>query len=115
MEYFVVYRAALRSGLYLTALNHHLTARETAYTVRDCGAKALVISGRMARVATELLAQTPAVAVQLAMGATVDGHDNYEAAIATASPGARLTSRSVRSCSTHPALVAPPRPTRRHA
>ena len=40
-----VYWAALRSGLYITAVNHHLSPAEAAYIVNDCGAKALVVSG----------------------------------------------------------------------
>lgn len=46
-----VYWAAQRSGLYVTAVNHHLSAPETAYIVRDCGAKALVVSGGVAGLA----------------------------------------------------------------
>ncbi|MEU5690076.1 acyl-CoA synthetase [Streptomyces venezuelae] len=42
-----VYWAAMRSGLYLTAVNHHLRADEAAYIVRDCGAGALVVSGSL--------------------------------------------------------------------
>ena len=41
---FEVYWAAQRSGLYITAVNHHLTADEVTYIVRDSGAKALVVS-----------------------------------------------------------------------
>ena len=43
-EAYEVYWAALRSGLYITAVNHHLSASEAAYIVDDCGAKALVVS-----------------------------------------------------------------------
>ena len=39
-----VYWAALRSGLYLTVVNWHLTPSEAAYVVNDCGAKVLVAS-----------------------------------------------------------------------
>jgi len=41
---FEVYWAALRSGLYLTAVNCHLTADEAAYIIGDCGARVLVVS-----------------------------------------------------------------------
>ena len=44
-ECFVIYWAALRSGLYLTAVNFHLTAAEVAYIVDDCGAKVLIADG----------------------------------------------------------------------
>ncbi|MEV8022841.1 AMP-binding protein [Streptomyces sp. NPDC086554] len=49
------YWAALRSGLYLTAVNHHLTADEAAYIVRDCGAKALIVSGSLAELGASVL------------------------------------------------------------
>ncbi|MGW0734979.1 acyl-CoA synthetase [Streptomyces sp. NPDC002851] len=51
----VVYWAALRSGLYLTAVNHHLTADEVAYIVRDCGAKLLVHSTDLSELAVDAL------------------------------------------------------------
>ncbi len=43
---FEVYWAALRSGLYITAVNWHLTAAEAAYIVDDCEATILVASGQ---------------------------------------------------------------------
>ena len=45
------YWAALRSGLYLTALNIHLSDDEQIYIVRDCGAKVLIVSAAMADLA----------------------------------------------------------------
>src|SRR5690242_16905910 len=47
-EAYEVYWAALRSGLYVTAVNHHLSAPEAAYIVEDCGAKAMVVSAAKA-------------------------------------------------------------------
>src|SRR5512139_1956315 len=41
LEVFGIYWAALRSGLYVTAINHHLSADETAYVVNDCEAEVL--------------------------------------------------------------------------
>src|SRR6202046_1197630 len=41
---FEVYWAAMRSGLYITAVNHHLAAGEIAYIVADSGASALIVS-----------------------------------------------------------------------
>src|SRR6478752_5823285 len=43
-EAYEAYWAALRSGLYITAVNHNLSAEEVSYIVRDCGAKALLVS-----------------------------------------------------------------------
>ncbi len=50
----VVAWAALRSGLYLTPVNWHLTADEAGYVIRDCMAKWLVISPGVGDVAAEL-------------------------------------------------------------
>ena len=47
-ETYEVYWAALRSGLYITAVNHNLSAGEASYIVTDCGAKALVVSAAKA-------------------------------------------------------------------
>ncbi|MGH4030163.1 acyl-CoA synthetase [Actinomycetota bacterium Odt1-20B] len=74
-----VYWAALRSGLYLTAVNHHLTADEAAYIVRDCGADALVYSGSLSELAAGVQEVAP-VAERLCFD---DG--TYDAALAAAS------------------------------
>lgn len=39
-----IYWAAMRSGLYLTAVNHNLTPAEVAYIVNDCSARALIVA-----------------------------------------------------------------------
>ncbi|MBL7499354.1 acyl-CoA synthetase [Frankia sp. CNm7] len=94
---FEVYWAALRSGLYVTPVNHHLSPDEVAYIVDDCGAAALVVSTRHAGLAASIVAATPRVrrrfvfrsagdAPEAAGGLT--GHDDYEAALA-AVPAAR--------------------------
>jgi acyl-CoA synthetase (AMP-forming)/AMP-acid ligase II len=43
-RYFEVVWAALRSGLYYTPINCHLTADEVAYIVENCGARSVVTS-----------------------------------------------------------------------
>ena len=74
-----VYWAALRSGLYLTAVNHHLTADEAAYIVRDCGARVLIVSGTLGELADSVAQLLPGAALRLDDG-------SYEAALAAASP-----------------------------
>jgi len=49
---FEVFWAAMRSGLYLTAINFHLNPDEASYIVNDCAAKALITSTQMATIAT---------------------------------------------------------------
>ncbi len=84
-DVFVTYWAAVRSGLYITAVNHHLSVPEAAYIVDDCGAEVLVVSADKAELAEGLVEATPKVRRRLAYGGSVAGHDSYEDAIAAAS------------------------------
>jgi long-chain acyl-CoA synthetase len=82
-----VYWAAQRSGLYVTAVNHHLSAPEAAYIVRDCGAKALVVSAGVAGLAAAVEDHVD-VPVRLAFGGEIPGassYEDYDAALATVS------------------------------
>ena len=85
-EVFEVYWAALRSGLYVTGINNHLTPAEAAYVARDCGARVLVASAGVRELATALVELTPEITLRLAYGGEIAGHDDYEKALATASP-----------------------------
>src|SRR6478735_5512431 len=75
-ETYEAYWAALRSGLYITAVNHNLSAEEATYIVRDCGAKALLVSPARSELAANLDID---VATVLTFGA------DYEEALAAAS------------------------------
>ncbi|WP_174185722.1 acyl-CoA synthetase [Nocardia barduliensis] len=81
-----VYWAALRTGLYITAVNRHLSPSEISYIVNDCGARALIVSAGLADAAEQIVAQTPAVEIRLAFGGHVPGYKSYEDARAAASP-----------------------------
>lgn len=83
---FEVYWAALRSGLYMTAVNTHLTADEAAYIVNDCGAKVVVVSAALRPLAEQVVALTPEVQLRLAYGGEVAEHSSYDEALATGSP-----------------------------
>src|SRR5437879_11808846 len=48
---FEVFWAAMRSGLYVTPVNHNLAPDEVAYIVNDSGALALVVSAAKAELA----------------------------------------------------------------
>ena len=76
--------AALRSGLYITAINSHLTAEEVAYIVGDCEAQAFVTSQAMAAVATAVPweDELPKVSVRLMVDGTAPGFASYEEATA---------------------------------
>jgi len=85
-EVFDVYWAAHRSGLYITAINHHLTAGEVAYIVNDSGARALIVSAELREMAGEVVGQIATLDVLLAFGGAVPGFGCYEDALATAGP-----------------------------
>ena len=82
---FEVYWAAMRSGLYITAVNFHLSPDEVAYIVSDSGAKALIVSAGQAATSAAILGSTPGVALRLAFGGPVAGYDSYPDALAAAS------------------------------
>ena len=83
LEVYGIYWAALRSGLFVTAINHHLSPDEVAYVVNDCGAKVLLVSADLAALGTAIVDTTPGVRRRLAFGGPVAGHDPYEEVTAT--------------------------------
>jgi acyl-CoA synthetase (AMP-forming)/AMP-acid ligase II len=82
---FEVYWAALRSGLYITAVNYRLKPDEVAYIVSDSGATALIVSAEQAATARAILGLTADVKLRLAYGGPLAGHGSYEETIAAAS------------------------------
>lgn len=84
---FVVYWAAQRSGLYITAINHHLAPDEAAYIVSDCGARVLVVAGQrpaLRELAVALVDRTPGVEHRISFGGALEGHaDGAELLAAT--------------------------------
>ena len=80
-----VYWAAVRSGMYITAVNYHLTAPETAYIVADSGARALIISAAQGGTGQAILDGIPEASLRLAYGGAVPGYGSYEDTIAAAS------------------------------
>lgn len=79
---FDIYWAAMRSGVYLTMVNWHLTPGEIAYIVNDCGASTLIVDAALGDVATALVPSIPEVGVRLSFGGTVNGYDDLDAAAA---------------------------------
>ncbi|MEN0135793.1 MAG: acyl-CoA synthetase [Rhodococcus sp. (in: high G+C Gram-positive bacteria)] len=82
---FDVYWAAMRSGLYLTMVNWHLTPPEIAYIVEDCGARAVIVDAALDAVARELPALTPGVEHRLVFGGTIPAHGSLDEAAAAES------------------------------
>jgi long-chain acyl-CoA synthetase len=81
---FEVYWAAMRSGLYITAVNWHLKPDEVAYIVNDSGATALIASAEQAPTAEAITGLASGVKLRLAYGGPVAGYGSYEDTIAVA-------------------------------
>ncbi|MFD6858504.1 AMP-binding protein [Rhodococcus sp. NPDC060090] len=76
-----VYWAALRSGLYITVVNWHLTASEAAYVVDDCGAKALIVSANAVGAVDLSAGAYPNVEHRLVYGGELAGFEDYDRAL----------------------------------
>jgi fatty-acyl-CoA synthase len=81
---FTVYWAALRSGLYVTAVNHNLASDEVRYIVEDSESKAVFVGGKAARHA-ETLADVEALRWRVAIGTEIPGHEPLEQVLAGSS------------------------------
>jgi long-chain acyl-CoA synthetase len=79
-----IYWAALRSGLYVTAVNHNLAPDEAAYIVGDCEARVVIASHGVGALAEAIVDLTDAVEHRFAFGGEVAGHASYEQLIASA-------------------------------
>ncbi len=58
IHYMEIVWAALRSGMYITAINSYLTTPEVAYIIDDCEAQLVITSAAKAAVANEIDAST---------------------------------------------------------
>lgn len=85
-HYHEVYWAAIRSGLYLTPVNRHLTASEIGYIVADCGAQAIVVGAAFTDVAAEALKNVDQCRHRLVVGPAAVGFDPYEVVIGAEPP-----------------------------
>jgi len=69
--------AAQRAGLYFTCISSRLTAGEVEYIVKDSGAKILIASIGLAKVASETAALLPSVTF-LSVGGAIPGFESFE-------------------------------------
>ncbi|MHA6803369.1 acyl-CoA synthetase [Salinifilum ghardaiensis] len=81
-----VYWAGVRAGLYVCAVNSHLTADEVAYVVDDAQARVLVVSAALREVAEAVADRLPAVTALLSYGGEVAGYRPLDEALAEVSP-----------------------------
>ncbi|MEM6703670.1 MAG: AMP-binding protein [Acidobacteriota bacterium] len=80
-SFFKIAWAAQRSALRYTAINYHLTAEEAEYIVRDCGAKALLITGHKPDVARELRERLSDLHL-FSVDGEIEGYEDLDEAIA---------------------------------
>ena len=88
-EAFEIYWAAIRSGLYVTFVNWHLSGDEAAYIVRDSRARVLIASGGVPELGSEVARLVPEVVHRYAFGSSIDGYGSYTELLKRAGP--RLT------------------------
>jgi fatty-acyl-CoA synthase len=76
-EVFEIYWAALRSGLYITPVNRHLTSSEVAHILADSGAQVLFASAALDALASSAAADVPDLHRRYAFGGAIGGFDSY--------------------------------------
>lgn len=77
LEMLEIYWGALRVGLYIAAINHHLTADESTYIVNDCGARALFVSATVADHVDLVPDAHPGVEHRVVFGGDLEGYSDY--------------------------------------
>jgi long-chain acyl-CoA synthetase len=93
-DYFTAAWACQRSGVLWTPVNHHLTAEEAAYIVRDCGAAALIASAALGDLPAQVADASPGVRLRLMSGGPVrDGFTDIAQATASLAAGEREDER----------------------
>lgn len=94
LRFMEVVWAALRSGLYVTAINRYLTPDEAAYVVNDCDAQALITTHAMRETAAPLAQLIPTCRLRLMTDGIIDGWSSYEVAT-TNHPVTRIADESL--------------------
>jgi long-chain acyl-CoA synthetase len=84
IEALELYWAALRSGLYVTAINHNLAPEEAAYIVTDSDARVVFASAGVAELAAAVVERTPQIEARFSYGGEIAGHGSYEDLVAGA-------------------------------
>ncbi|WP_319449812.1 MULTISPECIES: acyl-CoA synthetase [unclassified Mycobacterium] len=76
-EAFEVYWAAIRSGLYFTAVNWHLSPDEAAYILQDSDAQVLIVSAGVRELAEQVANTSSNLKHHYAFGGEVTGYEPY--------------------------------------
>jgi acyl-CoA synthetase (AMP-forming)/AMP-acid ligase II len=85
-RYFEVYWAALRSGLYLTAVSRYLSPEEAGYIVDDSESTAIITTAAQSSTASALLELVPGCRLRMMMDGASPGFEPYEDLIASYPP-----------------------------
>ena len=79
-QVFDIYWAAIRSGLYITMINWHLTLPEMAYLIDDCQARAVIIDADLHAIASDLIPKCPQAKDWMSFGGAIAGIDTLDSA-----------------------------------
>lgn len=79
--YYPIVWAALRSGMHVTPINYHLTASETGYILKDCGAQALFASASQAETVQGIDFADTSIRLRYVTGGEIAGFKSLEAAM----------------------------------
>lgn len=77
-EFFDIFWACHRIGLYFTPVNWHLQYDEIEYIVDNCDAEALFAHARFAELAARVAAAVPRLQLKVSLGGAIDGFDRLE-------------------------------------
>lgn len=92
-RFFEICFAAQRAGLLFTAMSTRLSVQEAEYVLRDCGAKAFLVSASLAGQAAELAERAPALTARFSLGGDLLRYLPWEAAMRE-QPCARIADES---------------------
>jgi acyl-coenzyme A synthetase/AMP-(fatty) acid ligase len=81
-HFFDFYWAAMRSGLYFTPVNWHLSPEEMEYVVDDCDARVLVANARFAETMAAAVPRLGKIERRISVGGAIPGFERYEDAVA---------------------------------
>ncbi len=89
-EFFDIYWAAMRLGLYFTPVNWHLQADEAQYVMDNCDARVVFASEKFGKLAAEAAAGAPKLTHKLALHGGIDGFRPFGEVLADAPQDAPL-------------------------
>ncbi len=77
-EFYDIFWACHRNGLYFTPVNWHLQYDEIEYIVDNCDAKALIAHTRFAELAQRVAAANPRLQLKVSTGGSIPGFERLE-------------------------------------